>query len=611
VEVSEGRSRRDPSGPDVLHPLARPSLHERVAERVRSHIVRNGLAVGDRIPSERELASRLAVSRSSVRKAIAGLVSAGVLSRRQGGGTFVARAVVDAGPPTRLAEGRATARPARGRHIGDASGPAAGTSGVGRGELRPLDVPLPPAIDDPLGFPGYPEKLAAVRAEGDAHAVDIGLLTLGEVEVVAARGRFDVLAGSMGRTHGSSIVTAMAYARAHRMPFVALTSSGGARMQEGMLALLQMARTAESVRELREDGVPTLTHLGNPSTGGVFASYASLGDIVLADPDATVGFAGPRVAEAVTGAPVGPDSHRGRSAFANGLVDGLAAPEEAPSRLAVWAELLHPGRRHGPLPRVRSAEHATVDLEAREVVRRARAAGRPSARRLLSEVFDASVELSGDRAGGVDLVAVAAVARLGQRSVVVIGFDRDATNRHGRRGLPSAVAFRTVQRAITLARRHGLPVVALIDTNGADPSPTSEAAGVAGAIAETFVAMLSVDAPTIGAVTGEGGSGGALAIGATDHLMIQDDAFFSVISPEGAATILHRDAGRADEVVGDLRLRAQDLLGLGVVDGVLPGPTTAGAAPATAALRERLVTVLGVLDRDTNRLGRRRARYGS
>jgi acetyl-CoA carboxylase carboxyl transferase subunit beta len=488
---------------------------------------------------------------------------------------------------------------------------SADTSGVGREELRPLGIELPPASDDPLDFPGYRAKLAAVRKDGNAHAVDVGILTLGDVEVVAARGRFDVLAGSMGRTHGSFIATAMAYAREHLLPFVALTSSGGARMQEGMLSLLQMVRAAEGIRALREAGVPTLSHLGNPSTGGVFASYGSLSDVVLADPDATVGFAGPRVAEAITGTPVGPDSHHGRAAFANGLVDGLAAPDEAPSHLAAWAQLLHPARRHGALPKVAVSEHATVELDAVEVVRRVRAAGRPSARTLLHAVFDGAIELSGDRAGGVDAVAIAAVARLGDRSVVVIGFDRDAINLHGRRGLPGPTAFRTVQRALTLAQRHGLPVVSIIDTSGADPSPASEALGVAQAIAETFVATLSVDAPTIGVVTGEGGSGGALAIGATDRLLIQDDAFFSVISPEGAATILHRDPSRAEDVVGHLRLRAQDLHELGIVDGVLPGPTTAGPERAAAALRERIVTTLAEFDHDGERLARRRERYGA
>lgn len=150
----------------------------------------------------------------------------------------------------------------------------------------------------------------------------------------------------------------------------------------------------------------------------------------------------------------------------------------------------------------------------------------------------------------------------------------------------------------------------LRDTSGADSSPIAETSGLASAIAETFVATLSVDAPTIGVAIGEGGSGGALAVGATDRLLIQDDAFFSVISPEGAATILHKDASRADEVIDHLGLRAHELLSLGIVDGVLPGPTTAGSEPATDALRERLITALGALDSEPDRCPRRRARYG-
>jgi len=491
--------------------------------------------------------------------------------------------------------------------------PAAGlgASGIGRDELRPLHVPLEPAGDDPLGFPGYREKLAAVRVDGNVHAIDVGTVSLGGVEAVVARGRFDVLAGSMGRTHGSFIATAMAYAREHLLPFVALTSSGGARMQEGMLSLLQMARAAEGIRGLRAAGVPSISHLGHPTTGGVFASYASLADVVLADPAATVGFAGPRVAEAVTGSPVGPDSHHGSAAHASGLVDGLATPEQARARLTDWVRLLHPARRNGPLPAAKRAELPTVRLDAVDVITRTRQPGRPSARTLLDDVFDHAVELSGDRAGGVDPVAIAALARLGERTVVVVGFDRDATGPLGRRGMPGPAAYRILQRALTLAQRHGLPVVSLIDTNGADPSPASEAGGIASAIAETFVAMLSVDAPTIGIVTGEGGSGGALAIGATDRLLIQDDAFFSVISPEGAATILHRDAARVDDVVGHLRLRAHDLLELGVVDDVLPGPTTSDPQRAALAIRGRIITTIGALDGDSRRSARRRERYGA
>jgi acyl-CoA carboxylase subunit beta len=217
--------------------------------------------------------------------------------------------------------------------------------------------------------------------------------------------------------------------------------------------------------------------------------------------------------EAVTGAPVGPDSHHGRSAYASGLVDGLAAPDVARARLTEWVELLHPARRDGPLPTVARTEASTVRLEALDVVARTRAAGRPSARRLLATVFDRAVELSGDRAGGADPVAVAAVARLGARTVVVIGFDRDAT------GLPRPAAACPGRppsgpcSAHSRSRsRHDLPVVSLIDTNGADPSPASEAGGCRWRRSPRRSSRSSsVDvADRRRSSSGEGGSGGAL-----------------------------------------------------------------------------------------------------
>lgn len=486
--------------------------------------------------------------------------------------------------------------------------------------LRPLGVPLPEVAEDPLRFPGLAERLARLPAGTDARAVEVGLLTLADVEVVVARGRFDVLAGSMGRSHGAAVATALSVARERRLPFVALVASGGARVQEGLHALLQMARVAEGLRALRAAGVPALTFLGEPSTGGVLASYASLADVILADPAATVGFAGPRVVERVTGTPVGTDSHRGRTAFASGLVDGLAGPAEAPALLGRWAALLHPQHRGGPLP----SDDATVDaadgtdtdeppvadLPADEVLRRTRELPRPSARTLLHALLDDAVELSGDRAGGIDPVAVAGLGRLGRRSVVVIGTDREALGACGRQGMPGPAAYRTLRRALALASRHDLPVVALIDTVGADPSPCAERGGIAGAIAETFVDLLAVPGPTVAVVTGEGGSGGALALGAADRLLIQDDAFLSVIAPESAAAILRDDAVDDGELSRHLRLRPTDLHREGIVDAVLPGPTTAGVPAATAALRRRIVTTLRALDAEPDRVARRSARYG-
>lgn len=465
--------------------------------------------------------------------------------------------------------------------------------------------------DDPLHFPGYAPKLAASRGEGDEHSVEVGIVELDGLEVVAARGRFDVLGGSMGRAHGERIATALAVARERGLPFVAHTASGGARMQEGMLSLVQMSRAAEGMRALREAGLPSLALLGHPTTGGVFASYGSLCDVLLAEDGATIGFAGPRVVEAFTGRPVGDDSHTARTALAAGLVDEVVDVGSARAALTGWIALVHPARRGGALPEVRRPDVSATALSAWEAVERARAAGRPSVRDLLPTVFDGHRELVGDRAGADDPAAVAAVARLGGRSLVVIGMDHRAGGTDGNRaGAPGAAGFRKLRRALTLAERWGMAVVALVDTGGADPSPRSEGAGLAAAIAETFVAVLSVRAPTLAIVTGEGGSGGALAIAATDRLVMQDDAVFEVIAPEGAAAILHRDPTRAHEVADALEPTAPALLARGIVDGVLPGPTTSDPSTAAAALRAEIAASLTVLERDPDRLARRRARYG-
>jgi acyl-CoA carboxylase subunit beta len=478
-------------------------------------------------------------------------------------------------------------------------------------ELTPLHVEPPPP--DPLGFPGYPDQLHRARQRsGTDESVTVGTLELGGLEVVAAIGAFDFLGGSMGRGHGQRVTAAMTSARERGLPFVASTASGGARMQEGMFSLIQMSRASEGMRRLREEGIPTVTLLRHPTTGGVFASYGSLADVALAQAGATVGFAGPRVVETVTGHPVADDSHTAETALEAGLVDEVVEPDAAGTRLASWVTLLHPGRRHGPLPTAGRPEESATVYEAWEAVRRARSPERPTARGLLDGVFEEHLELHGDRAGEDDPVAVAALARLGGRTVVVVGFDRRARAPGARRlvGQPSAAAYRKLCRAARLARRHGLPLVSLIDTPGADPSPASERGGVAGAIAETFVHVLDVAAPTVGLVVGEGGSGGALALGCTDRLVMQDDAVFAVIAPEGAASILHRDAGRAEEVAPRLRPTAADLRHLGIADRVVPGPTTVGAERATTALRDELTATIAELEADAGRLQRRRARYG-
>ena len=387
---------------------------------------------------------------------------------------------------------------------------------------------------DPLGFPGY----SPPRPES--------VLTGRTVHYAVIEGRFDVLGGSMGAAHGERVVRAYRRAIAERLPVVVLTSTGGARMQEGMVSLVQMARTAAAARDHAGAGLLSLAVFRNPTTGGVYASYASLADVRAAEVGATVGFAGPRVV-----------AHRSTAerAFAAGLVDALLEPDDA----CGWIDTAL-GLAPLPLPRRRQPpDYEGSDGTAWGELQLARSADRPTGIDWAADLCSSWTEL-----GGADPVVRAGLATMaGQRLVVV------ASDRFARDGRPGPAGFRLAQRAFALAGRLGLPVLTLVDTPGADPGPESEADGIAGEIARTFAAMDAIPTPTVSVCVGEGGSGGALALASADRLLIQRHAVFSVIAPEGAAAILHRDPGRAPEVAGQLKLTAPALAELGIVDQVI------------------------------------------
>jgi acetyl-CoA carboxylase beta subunit len=420
---------------------------------------------------------------------------------------------------------------------------------------------------DPLGFPGYIPPLEESVLTGRATVQ----LTSGETQHYALiEGRFDVLGGSMGAAHGERVVRAYRRATDERLPVVVITSSGGARMQEGMVALVQMARTTAAARDHAAAGLLSVAVYRHPTTGGVFASYASLADVRAAAPGATVGFAGPRVVEHTTGAALPEGSHTAESAYGAGLVDALVADADQ----AAWVEavlgfrdapLVLPGRDATGPPGFSPGPYGEVQ--------RARDERRPSGYEWAARLTSSWTELR-----GTDPVMRAGLATLDARRLVVVAMhSRSQAAAAG----PGPAGFRLAQRAIALAGRIGLPVLTLVDTRGADPGAESEAGGIAGEIARTFAAMDELPTASVAVCTGEGGSGGALALANADVLLIQEHAIFSVIGPAGAAAILYRSADRTPQLAAQLKLTSADLLELGVVDEVIPdddpGPAIAAA----------------------------------
>jgi acetyl-CoA carboxylase alpha subunit len=390
-----------------------------------------------------------------------------------------------------------------------------------------------------------------------------GSARIGGVDVEIAAFDFTFFGGSMGEVAGERLALAMERAASRGVPFVLRTTTGGARMQEGMRSLVQMPKVVSARIALSESGQPFMAVLGHPTTGGVLASLGALADVTVAEAGATIGFAGPRVAERFTGVPLPEGSHKATSAYSAGLVDELVSSADVHSYVAGVLKLLGPD---DPVPVDAPTPGEATDLDPWELVQLVRSQGHPKGPDLIRSAADAVVELRGDRTGADDMAVFTAFARVAGRKVMAVALDRD---HH-----PGPHGFRKARRCLDIAARLRMPVVTVVDTRGADPSAASEAGGIAWEIARLFEAMLSAPVPILSFVTGEGGSGGALAFGCGDRLVAFGRSIFSVIGPEGAAEILWRDGGRASEAAAALRLAAADLLDLGIADEVIPGAAT-------------------------------------
>ena len=453
------------------------------------------------------------------------------------------------------------------------------------------DLPAPALDGDPLAWPGYAARRDEVRdATGLDEAVVAVEADVGSTRAVLVAWDFDFLGGSMSSGVGAIVAAAYDHAREAGLPVVLLPSTGGARMQEGMASLVQMAATAVAARAHAVAGLLQVAVLRDPTTGGVFASHANLADVVLAEPGATIGFAGPRVAEAMTGGSLPTGSHTAEGARAAGLVDAVVPRPELPDvlhRLLAWPGRAAVAGRDPGAPRAvdrQTGRAAPPDdgIDAWTEVERSRAADRARTPAFLA-ALDVAAELHGDRAGEDDRTIRVALVRWDGTPAVVVAMDRTAGDRR-----PRPAGYRKAWRGLRLADRLGVPVVTLVDTPGADASASSEAGGIAAHIARTFTEVLAVRSPVVSLVVGEGGSGGALALAVGDRLLIQEHATFSVIAPEGAAAILHRDAGRAAEVAELLDPTSARLLELGIADEVVPEPDGAEVATAVAAVGRAL-----------------------
>jgi len=460
------------------------------------------------------------------------------------------------------------------------------------GSAVPLTRALEP-LRDPLGFTDtkpYVERLRAARA---ATGLDEAVLCAhGAIEqqpVVVAAMDFRFLGGSLGCAVGAQVEAAAHAALRMRLPLLLVTASGGARMQEGALSLMQMAKTAQALADLDAAGLLTVSLITDPTYGGVAASFATLPDVLLAEPGARLGFAGPRVIEQTTRQSLPEGFQTAEFLLGRGLLDDVV-PRAA--LRATLGRLLRNSARPGcddtsgsvaglcpPVPPCGTPAHKPVPGDtAWQAVRLARHPDRPTAADYAAHILEDFQPLHGDRLTGDCPAILGGPARLTRSGspLMFIGHHKGGPGLAARQGhhfgMATPPGYRKAARLMRMAAKLGLPLLTLIDTPGANPGPEAEAGGQAYAIAENLRLMSQLPVPVVAVITGEGGSGGALALAVADRVLISENGVYSVISPEGCAAILWKDPTAAPTAAAALRMTAADLARLGIVDGVVPEP---------------------------------------
>jgi acetyl-CoA carboxylase carboxyl transferase alpha subunit/acetyl-CoA carboxylase carboxyl transferase beta subunit len=551
--------------------------------------------------------------------------------------------------------------------------------------------------EDPLQFPEYRQKLEMSQERADAaDSIVSGLATLDGVRVAVAVSDFSFMGGSMGSVAGEKIARTFERGVELRVPVIVFCASGGARMQEGLLSLMQMAKTTAAAQLAARHGIPYVAVFSDPTMAGVLASYASIADVILAEPKALIGFAGARVSKQAGVGRVPDDFQSAEWVFEHGMIDRIVprkdmrqvlgslvnsfgkhllpvtedhtAPPVAQSDCNLIRfvppreeDLPRPTQAAKDLPKtMRDWERPLVELEEgigklRELAKRereddkrllleeriesierrrddylvkkfatldpwekvliARAEKRPYTLDYIASVFGNFIELDGDRRGFRDRAIVGGTASLNGRPVIVVGHQkgRNISERQMRNfGMSRPEGYRKAVRLFDIAERFRLPVITFIDTPAADPGVDSEARGISEAIAAGMTKMFELTVPTVSIVIGEGGSGGALGIAASNTVAMMEHSIYSVIPPEGCAAILWRQPERGPEAARALNLTAESALSLGLIDFIIPEPL-GGAhrdpSAAAAKIKCALTEALGSLETETPE-ALRQMRYG-
>lgn len=472
------------------------------------------------------------------------------------------------------------------------------------------------STENPLHMIGYPDKIKALQDKTKLdEAVITGKARIGENEValMVMDGRF--LMASMGEVVGEKIARGVERATKEKLPVIIFTCSGGARMQEGMTSLMQMAKTSAALKRHSDAGLLYITVLTDPTTGGVTASFAMLGDIILAEPKALIGFAGPRVIEQTIHKKLPKGFQRSEFLLKHGFIDKIVERKDMKTVLEQILTMHRLTTKHSGIvkntgavseintdlntvnpPSKREDVQAVSNKNARksrkqklslaqkkragektawERVLTSREKDRPVGEDYIYGLFEEFIEFHGDRNFGDDAAICGGIAYFQGKPVTVIAQMKGkstAENIARNFGMPEPEGYRKALRLMKQAEKFHRPIICFVDTPGAFCGMEAEERGQGEAIARNLYEMSALKTPILSVLIGEGGSGGALAMAVADEVWILENAVYSILSPEGYAAILWKDGSQAARAAKAMKLTSYDLYKAGFVEKIIPEP---------------------------------------
>ncbi|MCH2312141.1 MAG: acetyl-CoA carboxylase carboxyl transferase subunit beta [SAR202 cluster bacterium] len=425
------------------------------------------------------------------------------------------------------------------------------------------------------------------RRTGLYEAIVTGVCSIGGSSATLIVLDFGFMGGSISSVVGEKAALAFEHAAKRKLPVVAVLTSGGSRVNEGLLSLLQMGKITVSSERFSEKKLPLISVLANPTTGQAFASLANLADITLAEPGAIIGFSTARAIKESGTRSNQLTISNAESQLSNGMIDTIIDRTELNETLATLLDLTNPEFRLSYRKKTKRNQTPLPKQRAWQSVGLARHTKRPTSIDYINRIVLNFFELKGDRASGEDPAIVGGLGHLGGQTVMIIGQERGGENNDALNdGMTSPAGFRKAVRLMKLAEKFEIPVITLIDTPGPNQGAPSEIGGLGSSIASTMSVMASLNVPTIAAIIGQGGSEGALALAIADRVLMMQNAIYTAMAPEEAADLMFDKSTSNEEVAESLRLTAADCLELNMVDEIVGEPITAAHESPDAAARQ-------------------------